>query len=294
MKDKRIWILSGIVLFAVAVVCVTVIAAKAVRQRNAEAEYEALAEQNNVSSDRADLLSEAEVGTSETLESPDSLTGEGSSDDSGTEAAESIDILEQMGIPIPEKEVDFAGLQENTNEDIYAWLYIPGTEIDYPILQHPLDNTYYLNRNLDGSAGYPGCIYTENYNAKDFSDANTVVYGHNMKNGTMFAGLHKYEDSRFFEENPYVYVYTEAGLFVYEIFAAYESSNEHILLSYNFENEVVFQHYLDDIYNVRSMNCNLNYDMVVGADNHIITLSTCIANKPDNRYLVQGVLLNED
>ena len=118
------------------------------------------------------------------------------------EETDPLEILENMGIPVPEKEVDFADLQANTNEDIYAWICIPDTAIDYPILQHPTDNTYYLNYNLDGSRGYPGCIYTEDYNARDFSDPVTVLYGHNMKNGTMFAGLHKYGDSEYMDSHP--------------------------------------------------------------------------------------------
>ena len=69
--------------------------------------------------------------------------------------------------------VDFDKLQTETNADIYAWIYIPDTNIDYPVLQHPTDDTRYLNYNIDGSKGYPGCIYTEKANAKDFSDFNT-------------------------------------------------------------------------------------------------------------------------
>ena len=205
-----------------------------------------------------------------------------------------LEALREAGIPIPEKEIDFADLQENTNADIYAWIYIPDSMIDYPVLQHPADNNYYLTHNLDGSEGYPGCIYSENYNTKDFTDPNTVLYGHNMKKGTMFAGLHKFEDSQYFEEHPYVYIYTPEKLLVYEIFAAYEFTDEHLLYNYDFTNEVIFQDYLDDILNTRSMNCNLREDVEVTAADKILTLSTCISTKPDNRYLVQGVLLNED
>ena len=56
------------------------------------------------------------------------------------------------------------------NPDVYAWITVPGTEIEYPILQHPSDNSYYFMHNIDGSYGYPGCIYTENLNSKDFTD----------------------------------------------------------------------------------------------------------------------------
>lgn len=210
------------------------------------------------------------------------------------EEQDPIGTLKEMGVPIPEKTIDFADLQENTNADIYAWIYIPDSKIDYPIVQHPEDNYYYLNYNLDGSKGYPGCIYTEDYNTKDFSDPNTVIYGHNMKNGTMFAGLHNFEDIEYFDANRYIYIYTPDELLVYEIFAAYEASNEHILYNHDFSDEIVYQIYLDEIFDTRSMNCNLRDDVEVTSDDQIITLSTCIATKPDNRYLVQGVLLNEN
>ncbi|MCM1527327.1 MAG: class B sortase [Bacteroides sp.] len=203
-------------------------------------------------------------------------------------------LLEEMGVPIPDKEVDFEQLQAEVNADIYAWIYIPDSLIDYPVLQHPTDNLYYLEHNLDGSKGYPGCIYSEDYNAKDFSDPNTVLYGHNMKAGTMFAGLHKYEDADYFAEHPYVYIYTPEKLYVYEIFAAYEFSDLHLLLNFDFTSEDVFQKFLDDIYDMRSMTCNINEDVEVTAQNRILTLSTCVKNKSHNRYLVQGVLLNED
>ena len=75
---------------------------------------------------------------------------------------------------------------QEINSDAYAWIEIKDTNIHYPILQHESDDAYYLNHRIDGVAGYPGSIYTERVNAKDFSDYNTVVYGHNMKNKTMF------------------------------------------------------------------------------------------------------------
>lgn len=202
--------------------------------------------------------------------------------------------LQEMGIPIPEKNVDFETLKEQTNADIYAWIYIPDTMIDYPILQHATDNTYYLKYNIDGSKGYPGCIYTENYNSMDFTDPVTVIYGHNMKNGSMFAGLHKFEDSEYFEEHPYVYIYTPEKLFVYEIFSACIYSDRHILLNHDFSDRVSFDHYLSEIESVREMGTNRREDVEVTVDDHIIVLSTCVANKSDKRYLVQGVLINED
>ncbi len=201
-------------------------------------------------------------------------------------------ILEEMGVPIPAKSVDFDKLR-TTNGDIYAWIFIPDTEIDYPVLQHPEDNSYYLNYNLDGSKGYPGCIYTENYNNKNFSDPDTVLYGHNMKDGTMFAGLHNYGNSEYMEAHPYVYIYTEEELLIYEIFAAYQFSDEHILYAHDgFEDMKVLEEYIEEILSTASRNGILKEETEVTANSCILTLSTCIAGKPDNRFLVQGVLLN--
>lgn len=206
---------------------------------------------------------------------------------------EEPDVLTQLGITIPEKTLDWNALQEE-NEHIYAWIYIPGTKVDYPILQHPTEESYYLDTNIDGSKGYPGCIYTDYINAKDFSDNNTVIYGHNMKDGTMFRTLHDYEDKAFFDENKYAYIYTPDKTFVYEIFAAYEFSDLHLLYGYDMDNQEVFEIYLESVFNTRGMNAHIRTTSVVTKEDKIITLSTCIGNKPNNRYLVQGVLLNKE
>lgn len=188
--------------------------------------------------------------------------------------------------------VDFAGLWK-VNQDVYAWITIPGTVIDYPILQHTTDNTYYLNYNIDGSYGYPGCIYTENLNAKDFTDNNTVIYGHNMKNGTMFAGLHKFEDASFFEKHKEIIIYTPEKKLNYTIFAAYVYDDRHLLYSFNFADKAVYTNYLNEIQNMRSMNANIRKDVTVTNQNKIITLVTCIGKRPNNRLLVQAVLLED-
>lgn len=209
-----------------------------------------------------------------------------------TETETEVDILAELGIEIPEKNLDWDALQEE-NADIYAWIYVPGTKIDYPILQHPTEESYYLNHNLDGSEGYPGCIYTQNLNSKDFTDPNTVIYGHNMKNGSMFHTLHSFEDGAFFDENKYVFIYTPEETFVYEIFAAYEFSDAHLLYNFDFETPASFQVYLDSVLSTRDMNSHVRKDLSVTSENHIITMSTCISGKPNNRYLVQAVLLND-
>ncbi len=189
--------------------------------------------------------------------------------------------------------VDFTALQEDTNADIYAWIYIPDTRIDYPVLQHPSDDTYYLNYNLDGSKGYPGCIYTERENAKDFSDFNTVIYGHNMKNGSMFHDLHNYEDESFLPDHSYVYIYTPDRVLRYRIFTAYRYDDRHLLYSFDYATEEGRSGYLSEIFGIRSMSVVRDDQVEVTAGDKLITLSTCVGNQAENRYLVQAVLVND-
>lgn len=202
---------------------------------------------------------------------------------------ESTEVDAEMAIEEIKAVVDWEGLWE-INSDVYAWISIPGTSIDYPILQHSSDNTYYLNYNIDGSYGYPGCIYTENLNSKDFTDNNTVIYGHNMKNGTMFAGLHQFEDSSFFTQNDKIYIYTPGKELTYTIFAAYIYDDRHLLYSFDFTNEDVYAAYLEEIFTRRDLSTNIRTDINVTKEDNIITLVTCMSKQPDKRLLVQAVL----
>lgn len=193
---------------------------------------------------------------------------------------------------VPEKVIDFTALQEEQNADIYAWITIPDTRIDYPVLQSEEELDYYLERNLDGSTGLPGCIYTQMINSRDFTDPNTVIYGHNMKNGSMFANLHYYEDFQFFEEHPYVYIYMPEEILVYEVFAAYEFPGVHLLMGFDVNTEESFAEYLQNIYAASGMKNQFNQDIKeeLSGESRIITLSTCIGNKSDKRWLVAALL----
>ena len=283
-KEKRkfnIYKLFTVLLAAILLVIVGYMLRNWIVERNAQKQYEDLAEsvnrlQNQVSDNAITSAGDRQDASTEEMET------EGTQDESDSAIA---------GVDIPQKQLDWNELAK-VNPDIYAWIYIPGTQVDYPVLQHPTDNTYYLNYNMNGTRGYPGCIYTEKENSKDFTDFNTIMYGHNMRNKTMFETLHYYEDKAFFVNNPYVYVYRGDRVLVYEIFAAYIAGNEHILYSYDFQTQEGRQNYVDQI--EKGTSGNLRDDVEVTADSHILTLSTCISGKAKNRYLVQAVLLNED
>ncbi|MDR0220230.1 MAG: class B sortase [Lachnospiraceae bacterium] len=189
--------------------------------------------------------------------------------------------------------IDFERLWD-INKHVYAWITVPGTSIDYPILQHPTNNSKYLEYNIDGSYGRPGCIYTENMNALDFTDPNTVIYGHNMRNGTMFAQLHEFRNSDFFEKNREVVIYLPDRELRYYVFAAYVYDDRHLMYSFDFADPNVYAAYLDAIYNRRDASANIDRDSDVRADDRIITLATCVRGQDDKRLLVQAVLDNPE
>lgn len=192
----------------------------------------------------------------------------------------------------PEIPIDFETLWE-MNEDVYAWIEIPGTKVDYPILQSASDNTYYLKHNMDGSEGLPGCIFSETYNGKEFNDFNTVLYGHNMKDDSMFGDLHSYEDSEFMKENSKVIIYTPEKILTYQIFAAVVYDDRHILLTYDFNETDDRQEFLDSLNSLRDMRSHIDSDVEVGTDDRILTMSTCIGGEDHHRYIVEAVLIDE-
>lgn len=193
---------------------------------------------------------------------------------------------------LPKNLIDFATLQK-TNRDVYAWIRIPKTQIDYPILQaYKEGDSFYLDHNIKKQYDINGSIYTEMQNAKDFSDPNTVIYGHNMLDGSMFQNLHKFRDKSFFNKNRYIYIYTPGHILKYEIFAAYKSDNRHILNTYDFSDEKVYSEYLKNAQNPKSLEVNKRTVSLTTKD-RIITLSTCIGNETEYRYLVQGVLIDD-
>lgn len=188
-----------------------------------------------------------------------------------------------------DKDIYFQTLWD-TNTDIYAYIYIPNTNVDYPVLRHPSNNLYYLEHNIDGSKGLPGCIYTENYNSINFDDPVTLMYGHNMKNGSMFATLHNFENTDFFDENRYIFIYTPYNTYVYEIFAAVTYNDNHILKAFDFEQEKEFDSFIESLRSVRDMNAHLMDNIDVSYEDKVLVLSTC-TSASDKRYLVCAVMI---
>lgn len=193
---------------------------------------------------------------------------------------------------LPQNPINFESLKKS-NEDIHGWIKIDNTNVDYPIVQsYEEDDSFYLNHNIEKKYDINGAIYTEKHNATDFSDPNTVIYGHDMLDGSMFRTLHKFSDKKFFDKNEFIYIYTPGHILKYRIFAAYKWDDRHILNSYDFSDEQVFADYIEEIKNPKSLMVNTR-ETELSTSDRIITLSTCIGNEKNYRYLVQGVLIDD-
>lgn len=211
----------------------------------------------------------------------------------GTAQPDEITVSKAEETPEPSasqetiREIDFASLLEQ-NPEITGWIEIPGTKVDYPVVQGE-DNMFYLDHDALLEENVEGAIFVDAENLPGFSDRNTILYGHRMNNGDMFAGLHDFADPTFFDQNTVLYLYLPDGTRTeYEIFAAYETGDEYILGEWNFADDSDFSAYLEQI-GADDEDANLR-DTKVGMNDKILTLSTCVRGEDEKRYLVQAVL----
>lgn len=184
-----------------------------------------------------------------------------------------------------DRKIDFAALAE-VNEDIIAWLYIPNTKIDYPVVQGE-DNDYYLTRGASKEENRAGAVFLDYRSSADLSDPNMLIYGHRMNDGSMFADLHQYEDENFFRENRNIYLYLPDGTVnVYDIFGAGVVGDSDEAYTISFADDEAFQDYLTKMKNRSAA----SFDMELSPQDRIITLSTCVRGEDTSRYIVQAKL----
>lgn len=264
-QNRKIRMLLSAILILIMLLCAGILIFRAVQKKQAAEAYRKLQEAN-------EQMVEQEP---EPLEEPEP------------------EKISYEGVP----EVDFETLWAEVNKDICAWITMPGTAIDYPVLRNasaedPHD-AYYLEYNIDGSYGRPGTIYMEPCNSGEFTDYNTLLYGHNMHDGTMFADLHKLDDADFFEQQEYVYIVTPEKVLVYRIFAAVNYDDRHIMRTYDFSKESQRQEFLDSLHSNADAGDKFKEDVEVTAESKILTMSTCIKNKKTKRLLAEAVLVDE-
>lgn len=185
----------------------------------------------------------------------------------------------------PKFVVDFDALRA-VNPEVCGWLYSEGTVINYPILQSA-DNDYYLTHTLEGETHKYGSIFVDCNSQGDFSDANTLIHGHRMNSGAMFGSIVKYAEQEYYEQHPVLMLYTPAGEYRLEIFAAYEipASMEYVPLK--FASDAEYRAYLDRVYE-KSL---IRTGVAVGTGDRIVTLSTCTKTDSQKRFLAQAKLV---
>ncbi len=191
--------------------------------------------------------------------------------------------------------VDFTELKA-ANEDIFAWIYVPDTGINYPVCQSSDgDDSFYKDHNFLKEADPKGAIYTECANLKNMCDFNEVLHGSSPDDGTMFSDLQNFLDRKYFEDHEFIYVYTEGNALTYVVFAAFAREDLRLLAEYDFTYASGCQAFLDEIYEKRSMNKNVRpgWENIVAPENFIITLTAPNKDDPSKQTVVIGCLVGD-
>lgn len=180
--------------------------------------------------------------------------------------------------------VDFISL-EKINPDVVGWLAAEGTEINYPVVQGK-DNDFYLTHLFTGERNKLGSIFMDYRNHNDFSDKNTIIYGHNMKDGSMFSSLTNYKDQEYYDRFPTMLLFTPNGNYMIEFFAGNIVDGNYDSVRFDFKDDYDFQNYVDSLKKKSTFESNT----IVKSDDRIITLVTCSYEYDNARYTLYGKL----
>lgn len=240
------------------------------------------------------LLERMKTGTAEISSAPaPSDQPEQDSDEtpeeSETDAAPSEEEPLMKTVRLP---VDFAQLQAEA-PDIYAWLELPDTGIDDPVLQRAGADLFYNSHNAYGQYYMCGAVFSQSaYNGRNFDSPMTVLYGHSTVLGQpgAFMELNNYADEAYFDAHREMRVYMPDGMYVYRIFAACVHSNEHLLYCHDFSDETQFDAFFSSLTEDASPDSHIDAEALPQAGDKVLTLSTCYSANKNLRYLVMGVL----
>ena len=177
--------------------------------------------------------------------------------------------------------VDFKTLQKDF-PNVIGWIYCEDTPINYPIMQCK-DNEYYLKRLIDGTSNPSGSIFMDYRNASDFSDWNTLIYGHNMNNGSMFGSIYKYRHQSYYDAHPVMYILTPEKDYKLELFAGYITSVKGDIFSFDSSPSDVKR----IVTNARGLSA-FKSNVEIQDGEKLVTLSTCYTD--GYRYVMVGVL----
>lgn len=182
--------------------------------------------------------------------------------------------------------IDLSALHR-VNRDVLGWITIPDTVLSYPVVQTG-DNDFYLNHSWDRADSSVGAVFMETKCSPDFTDFNTILYGHRMNDGSMFGSLKHYKKQAYYEAHPLFYLMDESGIHIYQIFSAFEARPADPVFLLNVSDEEDRQ----AVINCALEKSLLKADRIPAAEDSIVTLSTCTGHGHDTRFVVLGVLLS--
>lgn len=191
-------------------------------------------------------------------------------------------VYDENGVEQAPVDVNFAKLKE-MNASAVGWLYCEGTQINYPVVQSS-DNAYYLTHLANNQTNSSGAIFMDALNNPDMTDANTVIYGHNMKNGSMFAVIEMFKEQDFINAHPVMYYMTADKSYKIELFAAYPDMDDSEAYTICFDSEETYKGYLKRAWDKSETRTGAE----VTADDNIITLVSCTGLNNGMRNIVQG------
>lgn len=252
-----------------------------------------------ISSQAIETEAFSEPPQSEVLSEPDDLIQLPDTEETVQDFPETI---EEATAAIPETEVSEPVQQipyivprslteaMEINPDVYAWITIPGTNIDYPVIQSPTNDSYYLRRDIYGQYLISGMIMTEHtYNTTTFEDPVTMIYGHAMTSGIMFGKLQSYYSSQNgLEDYKTIQIDLPDKQLIYEVFAAVPYDTRHILYNYDFSNRRIFRAFFNSIAEIRSFNAYFDSGNFPTVDDKVVILSTCLMGDSTQRFLVMA------
>ena len=194
------------------------------------------------------------------------------------ETVEDDPVLEEL------RKTDLAALRE-INPDVVGWIRVPDTKIDYPLVQGT-DNDFYLKHTWQGNANSVGTIFMDFNSSPDLTDFNTLIYGHNMRSGSMFASLRNYSQQSYFDDHPYIYLLVDNGVFRFEVFSSYRAELDASAYGQSFQQQETRQKFLQDALDQSAIETGIT----PGIRDRILTLSTCSGVGYETRWVVQARL----
>ena len=208
--------------------------------------------------------------------------------DSTTADSADISVEETAAAPDPYadalKNMDFTELRK-VNSDILGWIVMPNTIVSYPLVQ-AADNDFYLYRTWKKTDSIVGSIFMDALCSPDLSDFHTLVYGHNMNNGSMFGTLKKFKTFEYWQTHPYFMISTDAGVYTYKIFSAFEANLTDPVFMVKINRDDEKQALIDCAVTKSAIAAGI----VPTTEDQIVTLSTCTGRGHETRWIVLGIL----